>query len=84
MNAAEDASKDTRAHACGEASDKVPKVPKMSASDCSESQNGMGTLDGKVPTRSPSIREVPKLPTRTRIDLADFTEWPEPPDGRQS
>jgi len=87
VNAAEDVSEDTRAHACGEASDKVPKVPKvpkMSASDCSESQNGMGTLDGKVPTRSPSSREVPKSPTRTRIDLADFTEWPEPPNGRQS
>ena len=86
-NAAEDASEDTRAHACGETSDKVPKVPKvpkMSASDCSESQNGMGTLDGKVPTRSPSSREVPKSPTRTRIDLADFTEWPEPPNGMQS
>jgi hypothetical protein len=83
----EGAQRDTRAHVCVEGGDNVPKVPKVpisSASDCSESADGLGTSDGKVPTTSPAASEVPKTPNRARVDLADFRERPMPPDGKRS
>jgi hypothetical protein len=86
-NAAEDACEDTRAHACiedGGNIPNIPNIPKMSVSHCEESTNGLGMLEGNIPKTSPNAPHIPKSPTRTRIDLADFTEWPEPPNGRQS
>ena len=86
-NAAEDACEDTRAHACiedGGNIPNIPNIPKMSVSHCEESTNGLGMLEGNIPKTSPNAPHIPKSPTRRRIDLADFTEWPEPPDGRQS
>lgn len=87
VNADDGACEDTRAHVCIGTAGKVPNVPKVPnspASDCSESSNPMGTLEGKVPTRSPRPSEVPNPPTRGRLDLADFAELPPGTDGRRS
>ena len=81
------AQRDTRAHVCIEDGNNVPNVPKVpisSASDCSESADPLGTSDGKVPTTSPTASQVPKTANRARVDLADFTERPMPPDGKRS
>jgi hypothetical protein len=76
---AEDAQRDSRAHACieeGENIPNIPKIPKLSASDRNENSGGMGMLDSNIPTTSPTGPDIPKTPNPGRVDLADFTETP--------
>jgi hypothetical protein len=78
---------DTRAHAYredGKNIPKIPNIPKSSASDCNESTDALGMLDGNIPTTSPNAPDIPKPPSPARVDLADFTERPMPPDWKRS
>ena len=73
----EEAQIDSRAHACikeGENIPNIPNIPKLSASDRNENSDGMGMLDGNIPTTSPTVPKIPKTPNPARVDLADFTE----------
>jgi hypothetical protein len=81
------AERDTRAHACigiGNNVLTVPMVPTLPVSDYNDSVDGLGMSDGDIPTTSPNVSEIPKSPSRARVDLADFTERPVPPNGRRS
>jgi hypothetical protein len=83
----EGAEADTRAHAYredGKNIPKIPNIPKSSASDCNESTDALGMLDGNIPTTSPNAPDIPKPPSPARVDLADFTERPMPPDWKRS
>ena len=75
------------ARVCREAGDSIPKIPnipKLSATDCNESTEAMGMLDGNIPTTSPNRADIPKT-ARTRVDLADFGPGESrPPHGRRS
>ena len=78
---------DTRAHAYredGKNIPKIPNIPKSSASDCNQSTDALGMLDGNIPTTSPNAPDIPKPPSPARVDLADFTERPMPPDWKRS
>jgi hypothetical protein len=41
-------------------------------------------LEGNIPTTSPNAPDIPKPPGQARVDLADFTERPMPPNGKRS
>lgn len=75
---------DTHARTCNVVTGKVPNVPKVpnsTATDCNDDRSHVGTLDGKVPKRSPNDTEVPKS-GRARVDLADFDDGAMPGGNR--
>ncbi|HZT32796.1 MAG TPA: toprim domain-containing protein [Bryobacteraceae bacterium] len=77
---------DLHARACKGTADNIPKIPnipKFSATDCNESTNDLGMLEGNIPKTSPSRSDIPKS-GRARVDLADFDDGSMPPSRGRS